>query len=42
MNIAGFSMAGKVPEKFNGGFLMWSSLYTFAIPGIMMALAIVH
>ncbi|GBE55164.1 MAG TPA: hypothetical protein ENH28_05985 [Euryarchaeota archaeon] len=42
MNIAGFSMAGKVPERFNGGFLMWSSLYTFAIPGIMMALAIVH
>ncbi len=42
MNIAGFSMAGKVSERFNGGFLMWSSLYTFAIPGILMALAIGH
>lgn len=38
MTIAGFSMAGKIPERFNGAFLFWCSLYTFAIPGFMWAL----
>lgn len=38
MNMAGFFLAGKLPEKYLGIMLLFTALYTFAIPGFLWAL----
>lgn len=38
MNMAGFFLAGKLPEKYLGIMCLIAALYTFAIPGFLWAL----
>ncbi|MGB9815431.1 MAG: hypothetical protein ACPLVI_05735 [Thermoplasmata archaeon] len=38
MNMAGFFLAGKLPEKYLGVMCLIAALYTFAIPGFLWAL----
>ncbi|MFP3255650.1 MAG: hypothetical protein RXP30_04390 [Thermoplasmata archaeon] len=38
MNMAGFFLAGKLPEKYLGVMCLIAAVYTFAIPGFLWAL----